>query len=44
MDSNLKEYLYRELMSILMLLEDRNVSSAQSDLESLIKKIQYNQL
>jgi len=44
MDSNLKDYLYRELMNVLMALEDGSVTSAKSDLESLIKKIQYNQL
>ena len=37
MDSNIKELLYRELMTILQSLED-------GELESLINRIQYNQL
>ena len=44
MDSNLKDLLYRELMGVLMLLEDGSITNAKQDLENLIKKIQYNQL
>jgi len=44
MDSNIKELLYRELMTILQSLEDGDVSGSRRELESLIDKIQYNQL
>ena len=44
MDSNIKELLYRELMTILQALEDGDVSGSRRELESLINKIQYNQL
>jgi len=44
MDSNTKEVLYRELMYVLTQLEDRNIMGAKSYLESLINKIQYDQL
>tara|TARA_R100001463_G_scaffold17431_1_gene44606 strand:+ start:45 stop:179 length:135 start_codon:yes stop_codon:yes gene_type:complete len=44
MDSNIKELLYRELMTILQSLEDGDVSGSRRELESLINKIQYNQL
>tara|TARA_B100001094_G_scaffold254387_1_gene253099 strand:- start:476 stop:610 length:135 start_codon:yes stop_codon:yes gene_type:complete len=44
MDSNIKELLYRELMTILQSLEDGDVSESRRELESLINKIQYNQL
>jgi len=44
MDSNTKEVLYRELIYVLTQLEDRNIMGAKSHLESLINKIQYDQL
>tara|TARA_R110000796_G_C14235354_1_gene396538 strand:+ start:230 stop:364 length:135 start_codon:yes stop_codon:yes gene_type:complete len=44
MDSNIKELLYRELMTILQSLEDGDVSGSRRELESLINRIQYNQL
>ena len=44
MDSNIKELLYRELMTILQSLEDGDVSGSRRELESLINRIQHNQL
>ena len=44
MDSNIKELLYRELMTILQSLEDGDVSGSRRELENLINKIQYDQL
>lgn len=44
MDSKLKEYLYLKLRNIQQQLEDRDVKGAMSQVESLITKIQYDQL
>jgi hypothetical protein len=44
MDSKLKEYLYLKLRNIQQQLEDRDVRGAMSQVESLINKIQYDQL
>jgi hypothetical protein len=40
----LKERLYRELMSILLMVEDRDNSGAIMQLENLINKLQYDKL
>jgi len=44
MDSNLQEVLYRELMSILISLEDGDFRAAKLELEQLINRLKYNQL
>ena len=44
MDSNLKDRLYRELMSVLMSLEDGDIRAARLELESIINRIRFNQL
>jgi len=44
MDSNLKEFLYRELMGILQQMEDRDIRGAMLELEGLINKIKYDRL
>ena len=44
MDSNLKDRLYRELMSVLMSLEDGDIRGARLELESLINRLKFNQL
>lgn len=44
MDSNLKDRLYRELMGVLMSLEDGDIRGAKLDLESLINRLKFNQL
>lgn len=44
MDANLKDRLYRELMSVLMSLEDRDFRSARLELESIIHRLKYDQL
>jgi hypothetical protein len=44
MTPEVKERLYRELMSILLMVEDRDNSGAILQLENLINKLQYNQI
>ena len=44
MTPEIKERLYRELMSILLIVEDKNNSGAIEHLENLINKIQYNKI
>lgn len=44
MTPELKERLYRELMQVLMSLEDRDVKGAMIQLEGLINKIKFDQL
>jgi len=44
MDSDIQNFLYQELMFVLTQMEDGDIRGAKSYLESLINKIQYNQL
>ena len=44
MTPEVKERLYRELMSILLMVEDRNNNGAIEQLENLINKLQYNKI
>lgn len=44
MDKNEKEILYNKLMLILQYLEDGSVSSARTNLEELIHRIQFNKI
>lgn len=44
MTPELKERLYRELMSILLMVEDKDNKGAIEQLENLINKLQYNKL
>ena len=44
MTNDERETLYTKLMSILMLMEDRNVNKAKLDLESLIEFVKFSQV
>jgi len=44
MSNDERETLYTKLMSILMLMEDRNVNKAKLDLESLIEFVKFSQV
>jgi hypothetical protein len=44
MTPEVKERLYRELMSILLMVEDRDNNGAIMQLENLINKLQYNKI
>jgi hypothetical protein len=44
MTPEVKERLYRELMKILLLLEDGDMGRGRNELEDLINKLQYNQI
>ena len=44
MDANLKDLLYRELMSVLMSLEDGDIRAARLELETIIHRLKYDQL
>jgi hypothetical protein len=44
MTPEVKERLYRELMNILLLLEDGNLGRGRNELEDLINKLQYDKL
>jgi hypothetical protein len=44
MTPEVKERLYRELMSILLMVEDRDNKGAIMQLENLINKLQYNKI
>jgi hypothetical protein len=44
MTPELKERLYRELISILIMVEDKNNRGAIEQLENLINKLQYNKI
>ena len=39
-----REILYQKLMDILILIEDRNISKAKIDLESLIELVKFKLL
>lgn len=44
MTPEVKERLYRELVNILIAVENRNIGEAQSSLEDLINKVTYNRV
>jgi hypothetical protein len=44
MTPEVKERLYRELMRILLLLEDGDMNRGKNELEDLINKLHYNQI
>jgi len=44
MTPEVKERLYRELMQILLSLEDGDFNGATMDLEHLINKLQYDKI
>ena len=44
MTPEIKERLYRELMQILMSLEESDFNGALMELENLINKLQYDKL
>lgn len=44
MDPKIKDRLYRELMIILLMVEDRNNNEAIIYLENLINKLTHNRL
>jgi hypothetical protein len=44
MGPELKERLYRELMNILISLEEGNVRGATTELEGLLNRILYNRV
>jgi hypothetical protein len=44
MNPEIKERLYRELMQILMSLEESDFNGATMELENLINKLQYDKL
>ena len=44
MTPEVKERLYRELVIILIAIENRNIEEAQSSLEDLINKVAYNRV
>ena len=44
MENNIKEILYRELHEILETVESKNYNSAVEQLNTLIYKVEYNQL
>ena len=44
MNPEIKERLYRELMTILLMVEDRNNNEVIMHLENLINKLTHNRL
>tara|TARA_B110000090_G_C13132751_1_gene350713 strand:- start:123 stop:260 length:138 start_codon:yes stop_codon:yes gene_type:complete len=44
MDSNTREIVYQELMTIQQSLEDGDIRGAKNEIEHLINKIRFNQL
>jgi hypothetical protein len=44
MTPELKERLYKELMQVLMSLEDGDINGATMELEDLINRLKFNQL
>ena len=44
MDKREKEILYNKLMYILQLMEEREISTARSDLEEIIHRLQFNKI
>ena len=44
MDSNTREIIYQELMTIQQSLEDGDIRGAKNEIEHLINKIRFNQL
>jgi hypothetical protein len=44
MDSNTREILYQELMTLQQSLEDGDIRGVKNELENLINKIRFNQL
>jgi hypothetical protein len=44
MTPEVKERLYRELVIILIAIENRNIEEAQSSLEDLVNKVAYNRV
>jgi hypothetical protein len=44
MTPELKERLYRELMQMLILLEEGNIRETKIELEDLINRLKYNKL
>jgi hypothetical protein len=44
MTPEVKERLYRELVIILIAIENRNIEEAQSSLEDLVNKVTYNRV
>ena len=44
MNPEVKEHLYKELMTILLMVEDRNNNEAIMHLENLINKLTHNRI
>lgn len=44
MSPEIKERLYRELMQMLILLEEGNVRETKIELEDLINRLKYNKI
>jgi hypothetical protein len=44
MDSEIKERLYKELMQVLISLEDGDFNGATMELEDLINRLKFDQL
>ena len=44
MDSNTREILYQELMTLQQSLEDGDIRGVKNELKNLINKIRFNQL
>ena len=44
MSPEIKERLYRELMQMLILLEEGNIRETKIELEDLINRLKYNKL
>ena len=44
MTPEVKERLYRELVNILIAVENRNIGEAQASLEDLVNKVAYNRV
>jgi hypothetical protein len=44
MTPEIKERLYRELMQMLILLEEGNIRETKIELEDLINRLKYNKL
>jgi hypothetical protein len=44
MTNDEKETLYQKLMELLILLEDKKINKAITDLESLIEYVKFNQV
>lgn len=44
MTPEVKERLYRELVIILIAIENRNIEEAQSSLEDLVNKVTYDRV